>query len=172
MALVGFPPKGTSLSCASFEHSETQRFRGLWKNCEMEVDDATTARPVMMSSIAFRLRREPTHNFERCTRQPMARLSPRKGRNPWKAWRLIFLTALKSNGSEILFDGPPTMPGIHLRWAFLPEMGFPSGRFQIHRPFYAADHPGPLEDWQFIAVLKPPLDPGRPGSLMMSSWTG
>jgi hypothetical protein len=38
-----------------------------------------------------------------------------------------------ANGSEPTFDGQPMQPGIHLRWSFLPELGFPQRGFWLCR---------------------------------------
>lgn len=38
-----------------------------------------------------------------------------------------------ADGSEPTFDGQPMQSGIHLRWSFLPELGFPPGGFWLCR---------------------------------------
>lgn len=38
-----------------------------------------------------------------------------------------------ARGPEPTFDGQPMQPGIHLRWSFLPELGFPPGAFWLCR---------------------------------------
>jgi hypothetical protein len=38
-----------------------------------------------------------------------------------------------ASGSEPTFDGQPIQPGIHLRWAFALELGFPQQGFRICR---------------------------------------
>lgn len=38
-----------------------------------------------------------------------------------------------ANGNEETFDGQPMQPGIHLRWSFTPELGFPPGAFWLCR---------------------------------------
>jgi hypothetical protein len=38
-----------------------------------------------------------------------------------------------ANGSEATFDGQPMQPGVHLRWGFSPELGFPPGGFWLCR---------------------------------------
>lgn len=38
-----------------------------------------------------------------------------------------------ANGSEATFDGQPMQPDVHLRWSFLPELGFPPGGFWLCR---------------------------------------
>ena len=48
----------------------------------------------------------------------------------------LSLIAVPADGSEILFDGSSIAPGIHLRWSFLPELGFPAGGFIIERRRY------------------------------------
>lgn len=73
--------------------------------------------------------------------------------------RLIFLTALQSDGSKILFDGAPMLPGIHLRSAFLPEMGFPSGGFHIERRFYPSGIEFPWaadQGWETLTIVQSP----------------
>lgn len=46
---------------------------------------------------------------------------------------LLGLQAAIANGSEPSFDGQPMQVGIHLRWSFLPELGFPPGGFWLCR---------------------------------------
>jgi hypothetical protein len=38
-----------------------------------------------------------------------------------------------ADGSEPTFDGQPMQPGVHLRWGFAPELGFPPGGFWLCR---------------------------------------
>jgi hypothetical protein len=38
-----------------------------------------------------------------------------------------------ADGSETTFDGQPMQPGVHLRWGFAPELGFPPGGFWLCR---------------------------------------
>lgn len=39
----------------------------------------------------------------------------------------------RAEGAEETFDGQPMQPGIHLRWSFRPELGFPPGGFWLCR---------------------------------------
>jgi hypothetical protein len=39
----------------------------------------------------------------------------------------------RASGSEQTFDGQAMQPGIHLRWSFTPELGFPPGGFWLCR---------------------------------------
>ena len=38
-----------------------------------------------------------------------------------------------ADGTEPTFDGQPMQPGVHLRWGFAPELGFPSYGFWLCR---------------------------------------
>ena len=46
------------------------------------------------------------------------------------------LTAVPLDGSESLFDGSSAISGVHLRWSFTPEIGFPRGGFELYRRRY------------------------------------
>jgi hypothetical protein len=39
----------------------------------------------------------------------------------------------RADGTEETFDGQPMQPGVHLRWSFRPELGFPAGGFWLCR---------------------------------------
>jgi hypothetical protein len=39
----------------------------------------------------------------------------------------------RANGGEPTFDGQPMQEGMHLRWAFTPQFGFPPGAFLLYR---------------------------------------
>jgi hypothetical protein len=38
-----------------------------------------------------------------------------------------------ATGSETTFDGQPMQSGLHLRWSFAPELGFPQNGFRLCR---------------------------------------
>lgn len=46
---------------------------------------------------------------------------------------LLGIRGAIASGSEPTFDGQPMQPGIHLRWGFAPELGFPPYGFQLCR---------------------------------------
>lgn len=48
----------------------------------------------------------------------------------------------RANGSEPTFDGQPMQEGMHLRWAFTPEFGFPPGAFFLYRRAAQSDPAG------------------------------
>lgn len=87
--------------------------------------------------------------------------------------KLIHLTGLASDGSEKLFNGAPMEPGIHLRWSFLPEAGFPSDGFHIYRRFYAGEFLQP-QPWVVIAHLMRSIETrfGLPQSQLNGLGTG
>jgi hypothetical protein len=39
----------------------------------------------------------------------------------------------RADGAESTFDGQPMQVGVHLRWAFAPELGFPRNGFRLCR---------------------------------------
>jgi hypothetical protein len=57
----------------------------------------------------------------------------------------------RAAGTEASFDGQPVPRGIHLRWSFLPLLGFPPGGFRLCRRLTAQDEREiPLPDfWDF-----------------------
>ena len=53
---------------------------------------------------------------------------------------VLGLQAAVADGSEPTFDGQPMQVGMHLRWAFAPELGFPPGAFWLcRRPLRQSD---------------------------------
>jgi len=79
----------------------------------------------------------------------------------------LSITAVPVDGTDRLFDGTPIIPGIHLRWAFTPEMGFPRNGFELYRRRHSQTEFGlERQDWQRIASLDlPHLNRGdRPSS--------
>lgn len=82
---------------------------------------------------------------------------------------LLDLVALPAEGIEPGFDGIPLLPGVHLRWAFRPDLGFPSGGFQIHRRVYQfswGDIPTPpvVGEWEHVRTVLPPASLVMAGS--------
>jgi len=51
----------------------------------------------------------------------------------WQNPRLLALLALGTNGGQPLADETTLDTGIHLRWHFNPEVGFPPGGFNVYR---------------------------------------
>jgi len=49
------------------------------------------------------------------------------------------LQAAAASGAEPSFDGQPMTRGMHLRWSFAPEWGFPPGAFWLLRRITSAD---------------------------------
>ena len=49
------------------------------------------------------------------------------------ALQVLGLQASRSAGTEATFDGQPMTAGIHLRWSFTPQLGFPPGAFWLLR---------------------------------------
>jgi len=47
--------------------------------------------------------------------------------------QVLGLQAARANGSEKTFDGQAMQAGIHLRWSFTPQLGFPPGAFWLLR---------------------------------------
>ena len=47
--------------------------------------------------------------------------------------RVLGLQAARADGSEPTFDGQAMQAGIHLRWSFTPQLGFPPGAFWLLR---------------------------------------
>lgn len=45
--------------------------------------------------------------------------------------QLFDLVGIYSDWSTTLFDGLPAVPGVHLRWSFRPELGFPRHGFPV-----------------------------------------
>jgi hypothetical protein len=73
--------------------------------------------------------------------------------------KVLELIAVPADGWETQFDGMPLAPGVHLRWSFWPELGWPSGGFEIkRRSWYEGEfedrHPEP--DWQMAAAFAAP----------------
>lgn len=62
---------------------------------------------------------------------------------------LLSLTGIVSQGSEVLFDGSAIAPGYHLRWSFLPELGFPLGGFKVERRLYGGEFKQPVS-WDLL----------------------
>ncbi len=52
---------------------------------------------------------------------------------------VIWLTLLPTPGGETQAEGSLTTPGVHLRWAFDPELGFPHQGFVVERRLYSVD---------------------------------
>ena len=46
---------------------------------------------------------------------------------------VLGLQGARADGTEATFDGQTMQQGIHLRWAFAPELGFPPGGFWLCR---------------------------------------
>ena len=46
---------------------------------------------------------------------------------------LLGLQGAAAAGGEPTFDGQAMPPGVHLRWSFAPELGFPPGGFWLYR---------------------------------------
>jgi len=67
----------------------------------------------------------------------------------------IDLAALPSDGSVSQFDGMPLAPGVHLRWSFWPELGWPSSGFEVWRRFWVVDEFTRVlpDSWTRIATL-------------------
>jgi hypothetical protein len=61
---------------------------------------------------------------------------------------VIGLQGAVADGSETTFDGQPMQAGIHLRWSFAPELGFPPGGFRLcRRVAQSGATPIPLPVW-------------------------
>ena len=61
----------------------------------------------------------------------------------------VSLIGLVSDGAEIGFDGAAIAPGVHLRWSFQSELGFPRHGFKLERRVYQGEIPQPGE-WQSL----------------------
>jgi hypothetical protein len=46
---------------------------------------------------------------------------------------VLGMQGARTNGNQETFDGQAMQPGIHLRWSFTPELGFPPGDFWLCR---------------------------------------
>lgn len=74
------------------------------------------------------------------------------------AMAVLDLLALPTDGSEAGFDGMPLAPGVHLRWSFWPELGWPASGFDVQRRYWYMGefldmHP---QAWVRIASLNLP----------------
>ena len=69
---------------------------------------------------------------------------------------LLSLSALQADGTEVGFNGLPIEPGIHLRWSFLTDLGFPLGGFTIYRSMYYGQEFPDWTPWQRVASIKVP----------------
>ena len=76
---------------------------------------------------------------------------------------VLGLQAAVADGSEPTFDGQPMQPGIHLRWSFAPELGFPAADFWLARREASGDEAGPIEPPVAVSeATSPPSSPGTP----------
>jgi hypothetical protein len=69
------------------------------------------------------------------------------------------LIALPADGSESHFDGTPLAAGVHLRWSFWPELGWPTGGFQVKRRYWSRDEFDQLyaeTTWETVATIAHP----------------
>ncbi len=75
--------------------------------------------------------------------------------------KLLDVIALPTEGIEPGFNRMPMIPGVHLRWSFRADLGFPANGFQIHRRLYrypGGDIPTPPVpgEWELIHTVLPP----------------
>jgi hypothetical protein len=68
---------------------------------------------------------------------------------------LLGLQGAVANGAEPTFDAQRMEPGVHLRWGFARELGFPPGGFWLYRRV------GPPGE----TVVTPPRELGPPARL-------
>lgn len=75
---------------------------------------------------------------------------------------VLDLIALPADGSEPGFDGMPLAPGVHLRWSFWPELGWPAGGFEVQRQHWRRDEFTNLYPtaWRKVASLDLPSPGG------------
>lgn len=67
------------------------------------------------------------------------------------------LLALPADGSSPGFDGMPLAPGVHLRWSFWPEFGWPAAGFELQRRhWYTGEFHVSPQSWASIASLNLP----------------
>ncbi|HET7696935.1 MAG TPA: hypothetical protein VFK57_14575, partial [Vicinamibacterales bacterium] len=78
---------------------------------------------------------------------------------------VIWLTLLPTPGGEAQANGSSTAPGVHLRWAFEPELGFPPQGFVVERRLYSIFEFPPARPlaWQVLphGTLASPLSTDR-----------
>ena len=83
--------------------------------------------------------------------------------------RPLELIALPADGWETQFDEMPLAPGIHLRWSFWPELGWPAGGFEVKRRYWAEGEfldRLPELNWERIVLLaRPPAADGVPAAM-------
>ena len=79
----------------------------------------------------------------------------------------LSLVALPTNGQLALYDDMLAVPGVHLRWSFPPQMGFPPGGFTVKRQVYGFGEFSQIRDPVTIMELRYPVEmqpPGQPGA--------
>lgn len=69
----------------------------------------------------------------------------------------LSLVLYRATGTERTFDGRHLEPGVHLRWAFHPEIGFPRHGFTVYRSLWSRFEFEDWSGWQRVARVTLPI---------------